>query len=90
MDELKLTMYNPENENLKEYVQPMEIEPKEVMNSIKSIIERSKGEAADPVGVIGRLAPESSNPDIKRMMQASVDELLNETRQKLVDLRRKK
>ncbi|KAH0790759.1 hypothetical protein GPJ56_005354 [Histomonas meleagridis] len=83
-------IYKPENEELKKLCQPIETEPREALETVERLIEDSKNQAPDVEGIDIQLAPPRQDNDIKRIMQPSIDELLDETKAALIELRKSK
>ena len=83
-------IYTPENEDLKKLCQPIETEPREALDTVEKLIEDSKKEAPDVEGNNIQLAPPRQDNDIKRIMQPSIEELLDETKAALIELRKSK
>ena len=87
MNDLNFQIYKPKNLELINFYNPIEMEPIESNNKINSIIEKAKLETPDLNNIILKLTPDKNDLDLKRIMQPLIDELLEETKIKLNELK---
>ncbi|KAK8896356.1 hypothetical protein M9Y10_014258 [Tritrichomonas musculus] len=93
-NEIKITFraYEPQTEELKNkefYTDPVNLEPYEALSMVDSIIQSSIDEAPDLEKTNISLAPRRSDVDLKRIMKPEIDELIDETKATLINMKKK-
>lgn len=85
-------IYEPQTESLqnKQFSNdPINLEPSEALTMVDSIINNSKNEAPDLENTNISLAPRRSDIDLKRIMKPEIDELVDETKTVLINMKKK-
>ena len=85
---IKFRLYQPEIQQLEEYMDPIVPKPVETEKLVKTMIKDSKRQVKTQE--ITQLAPRRTDVDLKRIMQPDVDELLAETGEILLKIANKK
>jgi hypothetical protein len=87
MDKLRFRLYSPTNPSLREYADPINVEPVDVLHLVETIVEESKASAPHLPETQLALVPRRMDGDLKRLMKPQIDELLEETKDALIRLR---
>ena len=86
--DLKLRIYQPENEDLQKYVCHIDPYPKESIDEIKQIIQNSIDQSPDKPNTKINFSSTKLDADLKRMMQSQIDQLKSDTLESLKQMRK--
>ena len=83
-------VYQPQTEELQELdiYDPISVYPADALNMVDEIIQKSIDEAPDLEKTNIQLAPRKNDTDIKRIMKPQIDELINETKEALLKMKK--